>query len=261
MGSIANTLRQMRNPSSARVITRKVARRLTPREGSLSYDENLAWLVTHQLDFETLARRLDADLWRESQEVERSLLDLGSRRMASLPVTLGGAGYLSCLYFLARHTQPNVVVETGVAAGFSSAAILRALDANGNGLLFSSDFPYFRIRDPLQYIGVVVDPELKDKWTLYAEGDGRNLPKILSQVGDVDLFHYDSDKTYYGREHAISLISPRLPLKAVVMMDDIQDNSFFHDWVSHAGLPWVVVPWMDKYIGIAGTPLEAAMRS
>jgi hypothetical protein len=33
-------------------------------------------------------------------------------------------------------------------AGFSSSAILTALKENGEGILYSSDFPYFRIKNP-----------------------------------------------------------------------------------------------------------------
>jgi hypothetical protein len=45
------------------------------------------------------------------------------------------------LYVAVRTLQPRVVVETGVASGWSSAHILRALEANGAGVLHSIDLP------------------------------------------------------------------------------------------------------------------------
>lgn len=43
----------------------------------------------------------------------------------------------SYLYALARETKPDIVVETGVASGVSSYAILQAMEDNGKGLLYS----------------------------------------------------------------------------------------------------------------------------
>ena len=57
-------------------------------------------------------------------------------------MSLGGGGNFILLYFLTRKFN-KVVVETGVAAGWSSLAILGAFEKNGEGKLYSSDFPYF----------------------------------------------------------------------------------------------------------------------
>ena len=46
------------------------------------------------------------------------------------------------LYTLSRSIKPGIVVETGVASGISSAYILRALDKNNHGKLFSIDLPW-----------------------------------------------------------------------------------------------------------------------
>ena len=44
------------------------------------------------------------------------------------------------LFFLTRFLKPNIVLETGVANGYSSKAILYAIKKNKKGSLFSSDF-------------------------------------------------------------------------------------------------------------------------
>src|SRR5947207_15097922 len=45
------------------------------------------------------------------------------------------------LYAVVRAFKPEVIVETGVASGISSAHILRALAATGSGPLYSFDLP------------------------------------------------------------------------------------------------------------------------
>jgi predicted O-methyltransferase YrrM len=48
----------------------------------------------------------------------------------------------TALYVLVRIFKPEVVVETGVANGVSSSFILKALDQNSRGKLYSIDLHY-----------------------------------------------------------------------------------------------------------------------
>ena len=144
------------------------------------------------------------------------------------------------------------MVETGVAAGFSSQCILSALGANGTGHLYSSDFPYFRLERPEQYVGYLVDADLKDRWTLHIDGDRKNLPRILSQVSEIDLLHYDSDKSRSGRTMAMDLLGPKLANESVLIMDDIHDNLFFRDFATRQNRPWRVFKSTNKYVGLIG---------
>jgi hypothetical protein len=73
-------------------------------------------------------------------------------------------------------------LETGVAAGYSSCAFLEAMNKNKIGKLFSSDFPYFRIPNPDQYIGILVDKKYKKNWKLFLDGDERNIIKIKKKL-------------------------------------------------------------------------------
>lgn len=164
----------------------------------------------------------------------------------------GGGGHYPLLYFLTRYRKPAVVVETGVAAGFSSAAFLAAMNANGSGRLYSSDFSLFRLDHPESFIGRLVDDELRRNWTLRLKGDRSNLPAILREVGSVDLLHYDSDKTHSGRAFALAQVESRLAPEAVVVMDDIQDNLFFHDHVRRRQSRFRVIGFEGKSVGIIG---------
>ena len=236
------------------VMARKVMRRVFPMRGQLTDSENRAWLAQHATSFDAWACARDAALHAEAQTFAAGLRADGERILAGIPYALGGGGHYAALYFLARLCRPQVAMETGVAAGFASAAILTALEANGDGgRLFSSDFPYFRLPNPERYIGILVPERLRARWTCMLRGDEVNVPRSLAASGPIALFHYDSDKTYEGRHRTWLAVRERLAPGASVLFDDIQDNSHFHDEVvPHYPGAWTVWPFEGKYVGCAG---------
>ena len=125
---------------------------------------------------------------RESGLMEH-LLEKGREHHAAVVATgaghsLGAIGYTEgvYLYALLRTVQPEVVVETGVANGFSTAFSLLALQANGAGHLHSIDLPREVGRDyePGTFYegegragiphgsepGWLIPQGLKERWTL-----------------------------------------------------------------------------------------------
>lgn len=214
--------------------------------------EATRWAAARAISVEEYCRSIDADLWAECAEESRRMEIDARSRLSQLEYDLGGGGAHSLLRFLVRRQRPQTVVETGVAAGWSSRAILEALSANGKGRLFSSDFPYFRLPDPESYVGYVVPEELRASWKLDTRGDEVALPEILREVDRIDLFHFDSDKSRAGRRFALELVVPRLAPGAIVVMDDIQDNTFFRDWVAHRQDQPIVFTFGGKYLGAVG---------
>lgn len=215
--------------------------------------EAMSWYKQHAESYEDFMKGLDPDLWKETQTACKTIEKNANQKLEALGLDLGGGGNYFLLYFFVRHFRPACVVETGVAAGWSSQAILTALHKNNDqGKLFSSDFPYFRYKNPEQYVGYVVEDEMKDKWSLYIDGDRNNLPEIAKQVSEVNLFHYDSDKSYIGREYASSMLLPKLSQDAVVIFDDIQDNNHFKDYVTKNELKFKVFDFHGKYLGLTG---------
>jgi predicted O-methyltransferase YrrM len=209
-----------------------------------------AWCAASAQRWEQFCEKMDPALWLETATYASEFRGIARNRLASAEITLGGGGHYPLLYFLVRHYQPKIVVETGVAAGFSSRTILKALETNGdNGKLFSSDLPYFRLANSEKYIGWLVDDELKRNWRLYKEGDRNNLPDIVSQITEIDLFHYDSDKSYVGRQSTMRLVLPRLRVGSIIVMDDIQDNWFFRDFIQTIRAPYAVFGFNRKYVG------------
>lgn len=253
MGRLENIARNAWRPHYLPVMARKAWLRV--REGNRESSRAREWALSHRADLGEHMRAVDRDLWDEAEEfnrratkASRDLLD----GLDDLGVQLGG-GNSGFLYFLARHLRPATVVETGVGAGHSTRALLRALQANGRGELHSSDFPYFRIADPERYVGILVDDDLKARWSLHLDGDRRNLDRILPQLRHpIGLAHYDSDKSRAGRDFFMRWVSPHLAEGAVVVMDDIDDNLFFADYVEGEGVPFHVFPRGGVHMGVLG---------
>lgn len=242
------------------VMTGKVLKRVSERDAAKKQADILSWCRLHQEPLENFLTALDPALYKETQTVCKDIQSAAQAKLDALGLDLGGGGNYPLLYFLTRYLDARNVLETGVAAGWSSQAILTALKTNGNdGRLFSSDFPYFRYKDPEQYVGFIVDNDLKTRWELEIDGDENNLPVLLNRLEGqkIDLFHYDSDKSYTGRSMAQNLVQPYLSDKAVVIFDDIQDNSHFEDWVKMTQTPYKVFEFEGKFIGMTGPILDS----
>ncbi len=234
-----------------KVMFEKIWLRFFDKEGLISDRDNVTWLIDNETTISDFCSGLDKKLWLEIQEDVNRVSNSAKKTLENIPYDLGGGGAYPLLYFIVRFSKPRVVVETGVAAGFSTYAILDALNKNQKGHLHSSDFPYFRLPNPTQFIGIVVPDYLKKRWSLYTKGDHFNLKMISKCVNDIKIFHYDSDKSYKGRSSAFSVLRNHLSSKTWVIIDDIQDNSFFYDLVSkkpHEN--WRVFRFEGKWVGL-----------
>jgi predicted O-methyltransferase YrrM len=216
--------------------------------------ETIGWCRQRQIDPVQWASSIDSSLWEEAEAFASEQRLLAARKSEEVGTQLGGAGFYELLYFLTRLSRPKTIVETGVAFGFSSRAFLLALARNGRetGRLYSSDFPYFRMADPERIIGCLVERELRQNWLLLIGSDRQNLKVIARDAPPIDLLHYDSDKSYSGREFALRILGPRLADDAVILFDDIQDNSHFRDFVEESGHAYLVFEFEGKWIGLTG---------
>jgi predicted O-methyltransferase YrrM len=250
----ANSLRRRNFP----LMVEKVIRRMTERGHAAEKNEAASWCAERAESWPDFARSLDAALWQETEQACADIARAATKKLEQLGLDLGGGGHYPLLYFLTRHAKAKTVIETGVAAGWSSQAILTALGKNGpDGYLYSSDFPYFRLKNPEQYVGYVVDEGLKDRWTLLIDGDRNNLPAIMKQVRSVDLFHYDSDKSYAGRAFAWDCVKNKCTPDTIVIFDDIQDNFHFRDFAETLGRPFRIFGFEGKYVALISPRLSA----
>jgi predicted O-methyltransferase YrrM len=136
-----------------------------------------------------------------------------------------------------RAFQPEIVVETGVANGVSSAYLLLALQANGHGTLHSvglNDPQYLPAGKPL---GWVVPEELRSNWKLLA-GDSRTvLPRLLADIGSTDIFIHDSLHTHEHMLWEYRAAYPHLRPGGLLLSDDALWNPAFPEFALEVAAP------------------------
>jgi predicted O-methyltransferase YrrM len=248
------------SPGTLPVLADKVVTRLMEPSPAAAAASAARWLDARAVDSAAFRRALHQELATEAAAFADRLHESFEDRVPAQYRGMGGGGDYALLYLLVRLRRPTVVVETGVAQGWTSEAILSALHVNGHGHLWSSDFPYWRMDSPEDGIGLMVDPAHRERWTLHTKGDQINLPIIVAEAGPIDLLHYDSDKSVRGRRRAMGVLEPRLSARALVVFDDVNDNDAFQRFV--AARPWEhrVLAYRNKKIGITGPGCEELPR-
>jgi len=140
-------------------------------------------------------------------------------------------GLARCCYVVCRAMQPAVVLETGVGYGVTSAFFLQALAVNAKGRLWSIDLPPLSA-DSERQSGVLVPNELRSRWNI-CRGRARDvLPKVLSDVKEVNVFLHDSLHTYRNMAFEFQTVWPRLRAGGVLLSDDVGMNGAFEDFCS-----------------------------
>ncbi|MES4787406.1 MAG: class I SAM-dependent methyltransferase [Nitrospiraceae bacterium] len=142
-----------------------------------------------------------------------------------------------------RILKPAIVVETGVAAGISSAYILKALEDNDKGELFSIDFPNYEQKyfpklglKPVSIIpegeepGFVIPSELRHRWHLLFGKSQEILPRLLREIGFIDCFLHDSEHTYENMMFEYREAWRHLRDSGLLLSDNVFMNSAFNDF-------------------------------
>lgn len=138
----------------------------------------------------------------------------------------GDAGLARAIWCLVRHTRPKKVVETGVGHGVTSRFILDALRLNGEGALWSIDLPPMD-RDLRSRVGLAVGPGHQARWTLIPGSTRRRLPKLLSKLGEIDLFIHDSLHTERNVSFEMDRAWKTLAPNGALVVDDVDANRGF----------------------------------
>lgn len=201
--------------------------------------------IDHKVLFEKLGIR-DVIDFEEAFQVD---LKNAKQIEDSIPLKMGGGGDGHLLFNITKQANPEVVVETGVAYGWSSLAILLALEANKKGKLLSTDMPYAKMNNE-NFVGSVVPDRLRDRWSLFRLPDRQALRKIARLHKEIDIVHYDSDKSYRGRKWAYPFLWNLLKDGGLLVSDDINDNTGFFDFSKQVETEPLVVGYGDKFIGI-----------
>lgn len=172
------------------------------------------------------------------------------------------------LYSIVRITKPDVVIETGVGPGGSSAIILNALNKNKKGHLYSIDLPgydsviypkigrHFNIHVPPGYeVGWLVPLWLRNRWTLILGDSKEKLPELLNNISSVDIFLHDSLHTDEHITFELTTVLPKMSEKGLLLADDVNDYwslAFINFCIDHS-FPYTVI---GKRLGIAKASRE-----
>jgi predicted O-methyltransferase YrrM len=243
-------------PSLYREMVRKLVRRqfsttASKLRGEQDKREGQAWCLTvlaqeAQL-YEALSMPIHSSPVSELHAMEWSE---ATKTVAACPVKMGGPADVAVLYHLVRHLPARRVLETGVASGWSSLAILLAMREAGQGRLISIDMPYAKLNNE-NYVGCAVPESLRGSWKLIRRSDRDALDPAINELGEIDLAHYDSDKSYTGRMFAYPRLWAALREGALLMSDDVEDNLAFRDFAqSVQRKAWVFEKKPGNYAGV-----------
>jgi hypothetical protein len=166
------------------------------------------------------------------------------------------------LYVVCRVLRPRCVVETGVGPGVSTAYILKALEDNDFGKLHSIDMPTreqelwksafeYRGRTPspssalvgLKPSGWLIPEPLRRRWGLRLGLTQQVLPRLLEELGEVDIFIHDSEHTYENMLFEYRSVWPRLREGGICISYDIEWNRAFPDFAGEVNRQAIALPF------------------
>ena len=176
----------------------------------------------------------------EVEEATRRLLKNIRERDPFNPRWAADSVLARCCYLMCRLLEPDVVVETGVAYGVSSAFVLKALEENGRGVLHSVDLPPLR-HEYEGFWGIAVGGASRGRWRLHRGASGRVLHRLLDEVEPVDLFVHDSLHTYRNMRREFEVVWPRLRAGGALVADDVERSRAFGELREKGPALWRVV--------------------
>lgn len=152
----------------------------------------------------------------------------------------------TALYAIIRKLKPDVVVETGVCSGYSTAMLLKAMELNNKGQLYSIDFPEvlgeeYNDNDFWEGKGGAVVPNgkesgwlipesLKGRWHLHLGKTQDLLEPLLKELGQIDIFIHDSEHSYECMWYEYNCAWEHIKNSGYLISDDIGWNSSFFDF-------------------------------
>jgi predicted O-methyltransferase YrrM len=195
----------------------------------------------------------------EIQEFRRELTssalpDVLINRGAGIPSTqeFPQAGLL---YLLVRSHRPKRVIETGVRPGYTTAWILAALEANGEGSLHSlGPGPTAHRIQSVRDVGVgqFVPPALRGRWTLVLGNTMDNLRNLLEEQRPVDLFLYDNgpdaDRARFELRSAWAALSTR----GILLAHHVDANPAWSDFCRAQGVAEQILDPGPPRLGAVG---------
>jgi hypothetical protein len=190
------------------------------------------------------------------REIEKRVGDAQARllRPAFGPPAFHNArlGLARLCYAVCRAQRPEVVLETGVGYGVTSAFFLQALAVNGKGRLWSIDLPPLG-KDADTQSGIFVPKDLRARWHFLRGRTRRLLPEVLSGLPAIDLFLHDSLHTNGNMSFEFRTVWPKLRDGGVLLSDDVAMNRAFERFIALPGVGFAAVDG-EAFFGVALKP-------
>jgi predicted O-methyltransferase YrrM len=133
-----------------------------------------------------------------------------------------------------RLLQPDVMVETGVALGFTTAVALAGMEANGRGRLHSVDLPPVQMNEDL--VGRAVPQEMRHRWELHVGPSRQVLPRLLGRIAPVDVVVLDAEHTYAAQLTEYRTVWPQLRPGGILISDDVANTALL-EFAAAVGMP------------------------
>ena len=209
----------------------------------------IEWCKTQAISKDHLFKKLEFES-SSSEIFTESFINDKSEVIKASDADFGGMGDIHLIYDICENMQAKFCIETGVAYGWSSEAVLRSISKR-EGSLISIDMPMIGQAD-YHLIGFVVSDEFQKNWSLLRMPDMNGLLKAIKMHGtnQIDFIHYDSDKSYYGRKWSQPYIMDALKENGIFVSDDINDNFAFKEFVEENNLTYYVIEHAGKFVGV-----------
>ncbi len=157
------------------------------------------------------------------------------------------------LYTLVREVRPNIMMETGVLHGMTSAFVLEAMEMNARGKLISVDLPSSHDSGPANSDGInavlpqhqksgwLVSKRLAPRWQLELGSSLEVLPRMFAANPEIDMFLHDSDHVYPVMWQEMCLAWDHMREGGFLICDNIDFSRAFFDFCRRVGrLPFVL---------------------
>jgi len=149
------------------------------------------------------------------------------------------------LYAVVKAKNPKVVIETGVANGITTNAIMKALELNkNNGELHSFDILQETSK---AYIG-------KGKWNFHLlnpKNTHKQIVKEITKLPKADIWVHDSDHGYRWQKFEYLLALKSLNTGGILISDDVDASSAWGELSKTHFRKSFIVFDSRKFIGIA----------
>ena len=218
------------------------------RDSLAHKEKEKEWCNTHKISLEDCLSKLEFSFSNESVFTDEYIKNT-EKKITNSNSNFGGQGHINLLYAICENLEAERVLETGVAYGWSSAAILKSISKR-SGNLVSVDMPMIKQTD-YHLIGTAVENKYLQYWELLRQPDKFGLTKAIKKLNyKLDLAHYDSDKSYYGRRWSQPIIWKYIRKGGIFISDDIEDNAAFREFVTENQLEFSVLEFEGKYVGV-----------